>query len=176
MGILPNWSSTVVPEPSEWFVAVAEVVDRITSRWALAGALAAGRYRLAPRATNDVDLYVEWRDDLVSTLEAAGYAVGQSIDPNAEHPHLLRCRRGQERVDVMIPVVDYQELALDRARDHVLTVEDVIVHKLIAWRPRDRDDVVSILAAGHELDRDYIEHWAKEWDATERWREATSAR
>ncbi len=28
----------------------------------------------------------------------------------------------------------------------------VIVHKLLAWRPRDRDDVASILAAGHDLD------------------------
>lgn len=40
-------------------------------------------------------------------------------------------------------------MALERAVDHVLTAEDVIIHKLIAWRPRDRDDIAAILDAGY---------------------------
>ena len=49
-------------------------------------------------------------------------------------------------------MVEYQRVALRRSVDHVLTAEDVIVHKLIAWRLRDRDDIRSILeAAGAEL-------------------------
>lgn len=50
-------------------------------------------------------------------------------------------------VDILLPAVAYQEVALDRAYDHPITAEDVIVHKLIAWRPRDRNDIASILEA-----------------------------
>jgi hypothetical protein len=82
-------------------------------------------------------------------------------------------KRGNERVDFIIPTVAYQELAIDRARGHVLTVEDVLIQKLLAWRARDRDDVRSILAAGHELDTAYIEEWTTFWDVSDRWREAT---
>jgi hypothetical protein len=58
----------------------------------------------------------------------------------------------------------------------VLTVEDVLVHKLIAWRARDRDDVRSILWTGLVFDRDYVDHWATEWMVEDRWREALSWR
>lgn len=47
----------------------------------------------------------------------------------------------------------------------VATPEDLIVYKLIADRPRDRDDIGAIrrtqARAGRELDRDYIERWAR---------------
>jgi hypothetical protein len=161
-----------VPGPSEWFGPVATLLSGVTNRWALAGALAALNYRRVPRGTTDVDVLIEWSEALVPALERAGYEVRQIVDPSVGHPHLLICRRGEERVDLIIPTVPYQENAIDRAEDHTLSVEDVIVHKLIAWRPRDQEDVASILAAGHELDTEYIEHWAAEWEVSDRWREA----
>ena len=39
-----------------------------------------------------------------------------------------------DRIDLMLPAIAYQRVALDRAIDHVITAEDVIIHKLIAWR------------------------------------------
>lgn len=67
--------------------------------------------------------------------------------------------------------LEYQELALEcgDANDHCLTIEDVIVHKLIAWRAKDRDDVASILGRGLPRDDDYVARWAAEWEVTERW-------
>jgi hypothetical protein len=82
---------------------------------------------------------------------------------------LIRCHRGPESGDILLPVIEYQGEALARAVDHVLTVEDVIIHKLIAWRPRDRDDIRSIREAGVPLDRAYLETWIAEWDLGERW-------
>lgn len=81
-----------------------------------------------------------------------------------------------DRIDLLLPVVEYQEVALGRAADRVITAEDVIVHKLIAWRPRDRDDILSILEIATGLDEHYIEHWAREWDVLERWEQARRAR
>ena len=62
---------------------------------------------------------------------------------------------------------DYWREARDRLA--ALGVEPVL-----AWRTRDRDDVDSILAVGHELDEEYIEGWAREWQVLDRWREARS--
>lgn len=163
-------------DPLEWARTAGRILEPLTSRWAIAGALAAVEYRRAPRGTVDADILVEWVPELPEALEREGFTVQSSLDPDVGHPHLLIAKRGGVRVDFLIPIVPYQELALDRAKNHVLTVEDVIIHKLVAWRPRDQDDVLSILAAGHDLDRDYIEEWAREWEVLDRWREATGPR
>jgi uncharacterized Zn finger protein len=96
----------------------------------------------------------------VPALEKAGWSTRSSTDPG-ESPHLIRAQRGQDRVDLLIALSPYQQEALKRARNHVLTVEDVLVHKIIAWRGRDRDDIESILAVGHQIDWAYVERWVE---------------
>lgn len=162
-------------EPSDSADSAAEILDRLGLRWALIGALAAIRYRATPRMTTDADLLVERLDGVAERFAAAGYEVEVFADAD-EEPHLLTARGRGDRIDLLAALVEYQGIALDRAIDHVITVEDVIVHKLIAWRPRDRDDIASILEAGHDLDEAYIERWAGEWDALDRWQEARRSR
>jgi len=128
-------------------------------------------YRAAPRPTEDVDFLVAWHGDLVQGLLAEGFDVRPFEDQG--EVHLVRARRTDGAADLIVATTDYQRLALDRAVEHVLTVEDVLVHKLIAGRPRDRDDIESILSTGIDFDRGYVEHWAEEWGVTDRWREAT---
>jgi SAM-dependent methyltransferase len=160
-------------EPSAWLASIAEIFDAVGVEWTLVGALAANRYRATPRFTTDVDTMAAFDPDLERRLINAGYDVDVIADVG-EPPHLIRCHRGTEAVDILLPVVEYQRVALARARDHVLMVEDVIIHKLIAWRPRDRDDIRSILEAGADLDRAYLDRayldrWIDEWDVAERW-------
>ena len=155
-------------DPSVWLASIAEIFDDLGVEWTLIGALAANRYRATPRFTTDVDMLATYDPDLVARLEAAGYDVAVVAD-EGEWPHLIRCHRGPECVDILVPVIAYQREALMRARDHVLTVEDVIIHKLIAWRPRDRDDIRSIREAGVPFDRDYLDTWIAEWDLADRW-------
>lgn len=157
-------------DPSEWLASIAEIFDAAGVKWTLVGALAANRYRATPRFTTDVDTMAEFDPTLVERFESAGYEVSVIADVG-EPAHLIRCYRGAEAVDILLPVVEYQQHALARANDHVLTVEDVIIHKLIAWRLRDRDDIRSILEAGVILDDGYLNHWIEEWELTERWAE-----
>jgi hypothetical protein len=152
---------------------MTELLDQVGVRWAKAGALAALEYRADPRFTTDADILVSWDDRLPGKLTDAGYSVKAMADPG-EHPHLLLTRTSTDRVDLLVACTEYQDLALDRAIDGVLTVEDVIVHKLLAWRPRDQGDLRSILEVGHVLDVGYIEHWADQWEVRDRWRELTS--
>lgn len=151
-----------------WLASIAEIFDDLQLEWTLVGALAANRYRATPRFTTDVDTMARFDPALVARLESAGYDADVIAD-EGEGPHLIRCHRGAESVDVLIPVVEYQRVALSRSIDHVLTVEDVIIHKLIAWRPRDRDDVRSILEAAVPFDRAYLDEWINEWDLVDRW-------
>lgn len=162
-------------EPSDSAAAAAEILDAAGVEWALIGGLAALRYRATPRLTVDADFLASRDPALAAAFRAAGYEVSEVGDPG-EEPHLLLVRGHGDVIDVLLSVVDYQDVALRRAVDHVLTVEDVIVHKLIAWRPRDRNDIASILETGIPLDEDYIAEWAERWEVTERWAEARASR
>ena len=114
-------------DPSAWLASIAEIFDDLGVDWTVVGALAANRYRATPRFTTDLDTMARHHPALVDTLRA-GYEVSVFAD-EGELPHLIRCHRGPEAIDVLLPVVEYQAVALARAVDHVLAVEDVIVHK-----------------------------------------------
>src|SRR3954469_16981316 len=151
----PRRNCTDVREPSASARTAAEILDGIGAQWAYVGAFAALRYRDTPRLTTDVDVLVAPVDGLVEAFEAAGYEVTVIADAG-DPPHLVLVRGLGDQIDLMLPAVAYQRVALDRAIDNVITAEDVIVHKLIAWRPRDRNDILSILDTGHPLDDAYI--------------------
>jgi hypothetical protein len=170
----PSSSSSEKPELEGCFEAVSQLLEKIRTSWALAGALAALEYRATKRFTTDLDFLVTWNPDLVQALLAAGFDVRVFEDEG--EPHLLRTTRKDCAVDIIVATTDYQRVAIERARDHVLTMEDVLVHKLIAWRPRDQDDVRSILSTGLGFDREYVDHWAAEWAVADRWHEALSRR
>ncbi len=162
-------------EPADSAEAAAAILERVGGRWAFIGAIAALRYRATPRLTTDVDILAEPAGDLTAAFRSEGYAVQEFAEPG-EPPHVLAVRGHGDQIDVLIALVEYQRVALARAVDHVITAEDVIVHKLIAWRPRDRNDVASILEARVDLDHDYIAHWAAEWNVSDRWATAKQSR
>ena len=163
-----------MPAPADYSNEFAEYLRSLGREVALVGALAAIRYRAQERQTTDVDFLVGEIGNLKDRLEADGYEVRAMAEPGDPEPYLLFVRGNGVRVDVMAAQTRFQRAALERAIDGVITVEDVIVFKLLAWRPRDEDDVASILAAGHDLDEAYIETWAEEWGVSERWAEANS--
>lgn len=161
--------------------ALASVLDALGVRWVLIGALAANRYRAEPRLTLDADLLLAdfgpGLDALEAALERAGWTVLR-VDPEGE---LIRLRHSQWGVaDLLAAGTDYQHEALSRARSEkiddghevrVLTIEDVILHKLIANQFQDLADIESILASRPALDEAYIRRWAAFWDVTATWRQ-----
>ena len=138
----------------------------------LIGALAAARYRDAPRETTDIDFLARSVDGLVEEMKSQGYAVHAMVEPGSDVPYVVFIRGTEVPVDVLLAETDYQVGAIDRAIDGIITAEDVIVHKLLAWRARDRDDIASIFAGGHPIDEEYIELWADAWQVGDRWDEA----
>lgn len=158
---------------------LAGVCSELKVRWALVGGVASNLYRDRPRLTQDVDVTVEVNRSTWPSLAGHLRADGWTLQPEGEYPDVVLLRHATRLpVDILVAKTPYQRIALDRAVQQtldrgvtvpVLTREDVIIHKLIAGRHTDIDDVERILASAPALDLDYLEHWVDEWGLRERW-------
>lgn len=78
------------------------------------------------------------------------------------------------RVDFIFSYSPYERQAIERARRikfgktevKFAALEDVVIHKIIAARARDIEDVRYILLKNPEYDSRYIEKWLAEFDAS----------
>ncbi len=76
------------------------------------------------------------------------------------------------RVDFIFSFSAYEKQAIDRVTkvnmDNVIVryaaLEDLVIHKIIANRPRDIEDVRVILLKNPEYDKVYIKKWLEEFD------------
>lgn len=76
------------------------------------------------------------------------------------------------RVDFIFSFTPYETQAIQRANKIEIletevcfaSPEDVIIHKIFAGRPRDREDARSILLRSDNLDISYIRSWLDEFD------------
>lgn len=132
------------------------------------GAHAANLYRVEVRHSVDVGFLVGSLEGVAEILESEGFSLRVVADDGV--PYMIAARRGAVAVDLLLAETDYQRLAIERAANGVLTAEDVIIHKLIAGRSRDLDDIASIIAAGIALDQAYIATHAEAWGVLDRWR------
>jgi hypothetical protein len=75
------------------------------------------------------------------------------------------------RIDLIFSFTPYEQHALERARTVMFgevpvrfaTPEDVIIHKIVAGRPRDLEDVRWIIKKNRELDLADIRFWLKQF-------------
>jgi hypothetical protein len=82
-------------------------------------------------------------------------------------------RKSGIRIDFIFSYSSYEQQAIDRARAIAFgrtpvkyaSLEDVVIHKMIAERPRDIEDVESILLKNPGYDYHYIEKWLSEFDS-----------
>lgn len=155
------------------FLSVAEVLNSVGTDWAAIGGRAANVYRAEERQTVDYDFYVRSLEGLEAALVSHGFTITRTYKANGSPDQLLQIRasRDGDQFDFNLADFEYQFDVIERARSNgnINTVEDVIIQKLIAWRPRDRDDIESILRTRPKLDTDYIERWAGEFDRTDQW-------
>lgn len=76
------------------------------------------------------------------------------------------------RVDFIFSFTPYEREAISRVRRVLLndievnfaSPEDVIIHKIFSHRPRDLEDVKSILLKNPDIDKGYIKRWLSEFD------------
>ena len=158
---------------------LASLLDRLGIRWMLIGAIAANRYRITTRLTQDIDLLLGDMSAGLASLERALADAGWSLRRALPGGEILRLRHPElGAADLIVAGTDYERTALARAREErlgalnvrIAAPEDVIVLKLIAGRAQDVADIEAIFAAKPRLDEAYIEEWVEFWGVSELWR------
>ena len=149
------------------------VLDHLGLRYALVGGLAVSAWAI-PRATRDADLWVELETkstELESSLRAGGFEV-PAMRAELEKFGVFRSQHLATGVfvDMFNAVGPLGEAILARRKAARLagrevwlaSAEDVAVLKAFSDRPRDLEDLVSLLALS-TFDVDYVKHWAPNW-------------
>lgn len=148
-----------------------------------------------PRPTFDVDLQVVTGEAGAKAFAQRAAQEGYSVD----EPHLrgfVDRLQGLSKIAMSVPTGDrwvpvdvflsgseYQRAAFARRRRHdtdlgplwLISVEDLLLHKLIADRPRDRADVADLLLVAGSLDETYLRRWAERLGVLERLEKALHA-
>jgi predicted nucleotidyltransferase len=157
---------------------LARELDRAQIPYMIIGGQAVQLYG-EPRMTRDIDLTLgldsEGLDRVLRVCGACGLkplpaAPAEFVRETMVLPALEE--RTGIRVDFIFSFTDYERQAIGRSRPVELggvgvrfaTVEDVVIHKLVAGRPRDLEDVRSIVVKNPGLDRGYVEEWLGGFD------------
>jgi len=132
-----------------------------------------------PRLTRDIDIILGVDTDKVALIE--GIYKSLKLKPLAENPQdfarntkVLPTEQpdSRVRVDFIFSFTPYEAQAIKNAKqvlidDYPVTFascEDIIVHKMVAGRAVDEEDVKSILAKNRDtIDFEYIREWLSEF-------------
>jgi len=123
-----------------------------------------------PRLTKDVDITLAaGLEELDKVLRAAKNAGLEPLVDPYDFTHrtmVLPCRDPgtSVRVDFVLSYSPYEREAIGRSVTvqlgevavHFATAEDLVVHKVLAGRPRDLEDVRTIVLKKPDLDRSFI--------------------
>jgi len=169
-------------EPSTFSILLARIGTTLEAGgipYMVIGGYAAILYG-EPRLTRDIDITVGLGPDqlerLLDVVREADLVPAQGAEELARRNYVLPCSdpTTQLDVDVILAVSAYEQEAMARARTVVVggagvrfaSPEDVLIHKIVAGRPRDIEDARAILAKMPDLDRHYIVRWLREFEAT----------
>ena len=132
-----------------------------------------------PRLTRDIDITVGVSIDELSRLldiikKIDLVPLPENIISFAEKTFVLPVKdtKTNIRVDFIFSQTSYEKQAIKRVNPvnfknrivRFASLEDIIIHKVFAGRPRDIEDVKSILAKNPGFDKNYIIKWLKEFD------------
>jgi predicted nucleotidyltransferase len=132
-----------------------------------------------PRLTKDIDItlgitiseierilkVIKGMGLSIRTMNPAAFARKTMVIPSYE-------KESGIGIDFILSYTPYEEQAIKRAKKVYLgktsvciaTLEDVVVHKFFAGRPRDIEDIKSILLKNPRYDKKYIITWLKKFD------------
>jgi predicted nucleotidyltransferase len=157
---------------------LARGLDRLGLPYAVMGGQAVLLYG-EPRLTRDIDLTLGVSTDrlpeLLTFVADAGWRV---LPPHAREfvaRHLvLPCEDEASgvRFDFIFGLTPFERQTIERSKVvsmagagvRFVTVEDLLIHKLVAGRDRDLQDARGLLGKHPEMDYAYLRHWLTQFD------------
>ena len=134
-----------------------------------------------PRLTRDIDITLGVNTDclgnLLSVLEELQLKpIPEDIESFVRQTMVLPAidETTGIRVDFIFSFTPYETEAIKRAKKVTIlgqtvnfaSAEDLIVHKIFSGRPRDIEDVKTIILKNSKIDIQHIRLWLKEFDAS----------
>jgi predicted nucleotidyltransferase len=134
-----------------------------------------------PRLTRDIDVTLGANIDSLNKLlsitrELSLKSIPKDIESFVRDTMVLPTIEKSTgiRVDFIFSFTHYETQAIKRARkvsimgQEVLfaSPEDLIIHKIFAGRPRDLEDVKSVIRKNPGIDSKYIRNWLKEFEVS----------
>ncbi|OHB79035.1 MAG: hypothetical protein A2Z25_12255 [Planctomycetes bacterium RBG_16_55_9] len=132
-----------------------------------------------PRLTRDIDITLGVDTDKLAMIEDACKRLKLRLLVENPQDFVLDTRvlpteepASRIRVDFIFSFTEYESQAIKNSKKVLIndypvkfaSCEDVIIHKMVAGRAIDQEDVVSILAKNREtIDLKYIENWLSEF-------------
>lgn len=133
------------------------------------------------RITKDIDLTLgigtERSSEILSLVSSQGWKT-LSPDPQEfiKKTMVLPCQDPASgiRIDFIFSFSPYEKAAIQRAQSVTMgktkvqfaSPEDFIIHKMVAGRPRDLEDIRTVLLKNPNLDFPYIQKWLEEFQKT----------
>lgn len=132
-----------------------------------------------PRLTKDIDITLGIGVEELGRVKDVVKELGFSILVKDEDEFVKRTMvlpvkdsRSGIPVDLIFSLSPYERQAIGRARTVMIgrasvqfaSLEDIVIHKIIAARPRDLEDVKSILTKNPVYDEAYILKWLRDFD------------
>lgn len=133
-----------------------------------------------PRLTQDIDVTLgigaeRWQDIHKVATDLGLVILPPSPEEFIRRTMVLPCRdiASGLRVDFVFSLSLYEQEALKRARVvriqqanvRYASLEDLVIHKIVAGRPRDLEDVRTVLAKNPRADKGYIQRWLKAFES-----------
>jgi len=158
--------------------AIAQGLARLGIPYMLIGGQAVLLYG-EPRLTRDIDVTLgvgpERLSELLEWVRSIGWQV--LVEAPADFvgkTMVLPCLEPASgiRVDFVFSFSAYEQQALTHVRRVPIggaqvsfaSLEDLIIHKVLAGRPRDLEDVRSVLLKNRTFDLEYVQRWLREFD------------
>ena len=133
-----------------------------------------------PRLTKDIDITLgintDRLDDLLSIVNGLSLVpLPEDVPSFVQKTMVLPVQERSTgiRVDFIFSFTPYETQAIGRAKKVILSgqevcftsLEDLILHKIFAGRPRDLEDVRTLILKNPGIDLPYIRRWLKDFDA-----------
>lgn len=132
-----------------------------------------------PRMTRDIDVTLGVGPEHLGQIEEFVSSLDLKI-LRPSHAEFVRDRmvlpcgdpESGFRVDFIFSFTPFERQAIEHARAirigttdvHFASPEDLIIHKMVAGRPRDEEDVRGILLKTPGIDFAYVEGWLRQFD------------